>query len=65
MENMIVDVRLSIDLPHHAIEDIVGRRDDGTDRWIDEAVDAVQVRMREEFHEYLDYASGEPDVDLS
>lgn len=66
MSNALVDVRFTLDIPEGKLEELVGRPDDGSDRWYEESFDRAEEYVRDNLPEAIErHALGEPDVECT
>jgi hypothetical protein len=61
--NALVQIRWTIDIPEERLVKLVGRPDDGSDKWFEASGDAAEEWVRDNIIECLEFATGEPDVE--
>lgn len=57
--NKIVSYRIRLDIPEAVVERLVGREDDGSDAWHEDAWDAVEEAVKDDPNAYLEHAISE------
>jgi hypothetical protein len=60
--NACVELRFTLNLPQHVLERLVGRSDDGSDEWHEEAGAAAVEAVENDWYEFIDCA-GPPHVE--
>lgn len=62
MSNALVRVQFTVDVPEGKLEQLVGRPDDESQAWHEEAAEKAEEAVSEDVMAYLEYA-GEPEVE--